>query len=73
MSYDSWKFGSKSKMVRSLFAPVLYHEATHYLKQWLEWKYDNKCDDNKNKQGQIKTFDPEDLIFSVYTTKNGRV
>lgn len=60
---------AKTRVARDIY---ISDEATHYLKQWLEWKYDNKCDDNKNKQDQVKTFDPEDLIFSVYTTKNGR-
>ena len=60
---------AKTRAARDIY---ISDEATHYLKQWLEWKYDNKCDDNKNKQGEVKTFNPKIFIFSVYTTKNGR-
>jgi integrase len=61
---------AKTRVARDIY---ISDEATHYLKQWLEWKYGNKYDDdNKIKEGQVKTFDSEDLIFSVYTTKIGK-
>jgi integrase len=60
---------AKTRVGRDIY---ISDEATHYLKQWLEWKYGNKRDGNSNKEGQTKTFDSEDLIFSVYTTKDGK-
>ena len=59
---------AKTRVARDIY---ISDEATHYLKQWLEWKYGNEYDDNNN-EGHTKTFDSEDLIFSVYATKNGK-
>ena len=60
---------AKTRIARDIY---ISDEATHYLKQWLEWKY-GKCSDNSsNNKDKAKTSDSEDLIFSVYTTKNGK-
>lgn len=40
-------------------------EATNYLNKWFAWKYRDKGDDRWTKKR-----DPDDLIFSVYTTTN---
>jgi integrase len=51
---------SKTRASRDVY---ISEEATHYLKQWIEWKYRDKGEWTKEKEG-------EDLIFSVYRISN---
>ena len=49
---------SKTKTARDIY---ISDEATQYLKQWINWKYDNE------ERPRIK--DDDDLAFTVYRTK----
>jgi integrase len=52
---------AKTRVARDIY---ISDEATLYLKQWIDWKYRDKGNEwTKNK-------DPNDLIFSVYSTAN---
>ena len=50
---------SKTRVARDVY---ISEEATDYLKQWLDWKYKNPDRERK--------FKPEDLVFTVYQSKN---
>ena len=50
---------SKTKTARDIY---ISDEATQYLKQWINWKYNNE------EQPRIK--DDDDLLFTVYRTKS---
>ena len=50
---------SKTKTSRDIY---ISDESTHYLKQWINWKYDNE------ERPRIK--DDDDLVFTVYMTKS---
>ena len=50
---------SKTRVAREVYISV---EATEYLKQWLDWKYKNPDRERK--------FSEEDLVFTVYQSKN---
>jgi integrase len=52
---------SKTKASRDVY---ISDEATHYLKQWIDWKYRDKGEWTKEKED-------DDLIFSVYRISNG--
>jgi integrase len=49
---------SKTKTGRDIY---ISDEATQYLKQWIDWKYNN--------EERPRTRDDEDLVFTVYRTK----
>jgi integrase len=49
---------SKTKTARNIY---ISDEATQYLKQWINWKYDNE------ERPRIR--DDDDLVFTVYRTK----
>jgi integrase len=49
---------SKTKTVRDIY---ISDEATQYLKQWINWKYNNE------ERPRIK--DDDDLVFTVYRTR----
>jgi integrase len=48
---------AKTKVARDIY---ISDEATHYLKQWIDWKYRDKGNE------WTKTKDPNDLVFGVY-------
>jgi integrase len=50
---------SKTKTARDIY---ISDEATQYLKQWINWKYDN--------EERPRTRDDDDLVFTVYMTKS---
>jgi integrase len=50
---------SKTKTARDIY---ISDEATQYLKQWINWKYDNEERPRKK--------DDDDLVFTVYRTKS---
>ena len=50
---------SKTKTARDIY---ISDEATQYLKQWIDWKYNNE------ERPRIK--DDDDLVFTVYRTKS---
>jgi integrase len=50
---------SKTRVAREVYITL---EATEYLKQWLDWKYKNPDRERK--------FSEEDLVFTVYQSKN---
>jgi integrase len=50
---------AKTKVSRDIY---ISDEATHYLKQWIEWKYNN--------EERPRIPNPDDTIFSVYRTEN---
>src|SRR5919198_591575 len=50
---------SKTKTARDIY---ISDEATLYLKQWINWKYNN--------EERPRTRDDDDLIFTVYRTKS---
>ncbi|CAN5356334.1 hypothetical protein BH18THE2_BH18THE2_22700 [soil metagenome] len=52
---------SKTRVARDIY---ISDEATHYLKQWIDWKYRDKGSE------WTKTPDPNDLIFAVYSVRN---
>ena len=52
---------AKTRVARDIY---ISDEATHYLKQWIDWKYRDKGNE------WIKTHNPDDLVFSVYSIKN---
>jgi hypothetical protein len=47
----------KTKVARDIY---ISDEATHYLKQWLDWKYNN--------EERPMTANQEDLVFTIYRT-----
>ena len=49
---------SKTKVGRDVY---ISDEATNYLKQWLDWKYNNPI--------KKREFKKEDLVFTIYTSK----
>src|SRR5919204_4402611 len=49
---------TKTKAARDIY---ISDEATEYLKQWLDWKYNN--------EERPRTRDGDDLIFTVYKTR----
>jgi integrase len=52
---------SKTRVARDIY---ISDEATHYLKQWIDWKY-------RDKQSEwTKKPNPNDLVFAVYSVKN---
>jgi len=51
---------TKTRVSRYIY---ISDEATHYLNQWLDWKYRDKGESTKQK-------DEDDLIFSVYKTSS---
>ena len=51
---------SKTKVSRNVY---ISDEVTHYLKQWIDWKYRDKGEWTKQKN-------EDDLIFSVYNISN---
>ncbi|MFL6412673.1 MAG: tyrosine-type recombinase/integrase [Nitrososphaeraceae archaeon] len=51
---------SKTKVSRDVY---ISDEATHYLKQWIDWKYRDKGEWTKEKE-------EDELIFSVYRISN---
>jgi integrase len=53
---------SKTKTARDIY---ISYEATQYLKQWINWKYNNE------ERPRIK--DDNDLVFTVYRTKSPTV
>jgi integrase len=50
---------SKTRVAREVYISV---EATQYLNQWLDWKYKNP--------DRERDFNQEDLVFTVYQSKN---
>jgi integrase len=50
---------SKTKTARAIY---ISDEATHYLKQWINWKYNNE------ERPRIK--EDDDLVFTVHRTKS---
>jgi len=50
---------SKTRVARDVY---ISEEATYYLKQWLDWKYKNP--------DRVRKFHQEDLVFTVYQSKN---
>jgi integrase len=51
---------SKTRVSRDIY---ISDEATHYLKQWIDWKYRDKGEWTKEKED-------DELIFSVYRISN---
>jgi integrase len=53
---------AKTRIARDIY---ISDEATHYLKQWLDWKYNN--------EERPRDSNPDDLIFTIYksTKPNG--
>jgi integrase len=52
----------KTKVARDIY---ISDEATHYLKQWLEWKYNNE-------ERPLKS-NPDDLVFTIHKTRSPNV
>jgi len=50
---------AKTRVARDIY---ISNEATHYLKQWLDWKYNNP------ERPRLK--DENDLVFTVFRNKN---
>jgi integrase len=50
---------AKTRVGRDIY---ISNEATHYLKQWLDWKYNNP--ESPRQQGE------NDLVFTIYRNKN---
>jgi integrase len=50
---------AKTRVARDIY---ISNEATHYLKQWLDWKYNNP--ESPRQQ------DKNDLVFTIYRNKN---
>lgn len=50
---------AKTRVARDIY---ISDEATLYLKQWIDWKYNN--------EERPRERDDEDLVFTVYRTKN---
>ena len=55
---------AKTRVSRDIY---ISDEATSYLNQWIEWKYRDKSDEPL---AITKTEDPNDIVFSVYSTEN---
>jgi integrase len=53
---------AKTRIARDIY---ISDEATHYLKQWLDWKYNN--------EERPRDSNPDDLVFTIYksTKPNG--
>ena len=53
---------AKTRIAREIY---ISDEATHYLKQWLDWKYNN--------EERPRDSNPDDLVFTIYksTKPNG--
>jgi integrase len=49
---------SKTKAARDIY---ISDEATQYVKQWIDWKYNNEV--------RPRTQEDDDLLFTVYRTK----
>jgi integrase len=54
---------AKTKVSRDVY---ISYEATTYLKQWLDWKYNNN-------ERPRKTSSPEDLVFTVHNSTDPNV
>ena len=54
---------AKTKVSRDVY---ISYEATNYLKQWIDWKYNNK-------ERPRKTSNPEDLIFTLHNSTDPNV
>src|ERR671914_490819 len=54
---------AKTKVSRDVY---ISYEATTYLKQWIDWKYNNK-------DRPRKTSSPEDLVFTVHSSTDPNV
>jgi integrase len=52
----------KTKVARDIY---ISDETTHYLKQWLEWKYNNE-------ERPLKS-NPDDLVFTIHRTRDPNV
>jgi integrase len=50
---------SKTRVARDIY---ISNEATHHLKKWLDWKYKN--------HERPRLQDENDLVFTIYNTKN---
>jgi integrase len=50
---------TKTKVARDIY---ISDEATHYLKQWIDWKYHNR--------ERPRLMNQDDLVFAVYKTTN---
>jgi integrase len=50
---------AKTRVARDIY---ISNEATHYLKQWLDWKYNNP--------ERPRPQDENDLVFTIYRNKN---
>lgn len=55
---------AKTRVARDIY---ISDEATHYLKQWLDWKYRNK------EIEWTKISNSNDLVFAVNSTKMNRI
>ena len=53
---------AKTRIARDIY---ISNEATHYLKQWLEWKYNN--------QERPRRSNPDDLVFTVHNSAKPNV
>jgi integrase len=56
---------AKTRIARDIY---ISDEATQYLKQWIDWKYRDKAEEKE--KGASKVANPEDLVFSIYSTNN---
>lgn len=54
---------AKTKVARDVY---ISYEATTYLKQWIDWKYNNK-------ERPRKTSNPEDLVFTLHNSTDPNV
>ena len=52
---------SKTRIARDIY---ISDEATHYLKQWIDWKYRDK-----GNNGSTRARSYNDLVFSIYSVK----
>jgi integrase len=53
---------AKTRIARDIY---ISNEATHYLKQWLEWRYNN--------QERPRRSNPDDLVFTVHNSAKPNV
>jgi integrase len=63
-SVNPTKIHIRNEYAKTMVARNIYisNEATHYLKQWLDWKYNN--------HERPRREDENDLVFTIYKTKN---
>lgn len=54
---------SKTRTSRDIY---ISDEATHYLKQWIDWKYKDK-EREVDKKSSVKDPSSDDLVFSIYS------